>query len=113
MLKNLIARGLHENALELLKVIPRNHLVNSERVTVPEVEFMRQLVLSIQVKHKSLIERFSLTFYTTRFIVSFQEPKLLVSMLKKVDEAMILKSPYELALNFSYGKHDKGNTICQ
>ena len=50
VLKNLIARGLHENALELLKVIPRNHMVNSERVSVPEVEFMRQLVLSIQVR---------------------------------------------------------------
>ena len=50
VLKNLIARGLHENALELLKVIPRNHVVNSERVSVPEVEFMRQLVLSIQVR---------------------------------------------------------------
>ena len=40
----------------------------------------------------------------------FQEPKLLISMLKKVDDAKILKSPYELSLNFSYGKHDKGNT---
>jgi hypothetical protein len=34
---------------------------------------------------------------------------MLVSMLKKVDDAKILKSPYELSLNFSYGKHDKGN----
>ena len=33
---------------------------------------------------------------------------MLVSMLKKVDDAKILKSPYELSLNFSYGKHDKG-----
>lgn len=49
MLKNLIAQGLHENALELLKVIPKNHMVNSERVSVPEVELMRQLVLCIQV----------------------------------------------------------------
>ena len=30
-------------------------------------------------------------------------------MLKKVDEAGILKSPYELSLNFSFGKHDKGD----
>ncbi|CAB3985562.1 Leucine-rich PPR motif-containing, mitochondrial [Paramuricea clavata] len=87
VLKGLIARGLHENALELLKVIPRNHMVNSERLSVPEVEFMRQLVLSIQ------------------------EPKMLVSMLKKVDDAKILKSPYELSLNFSYGKHDKALSL--
>lgn len=49
VLKNLISRGLHENALELLKVIPRNHMVNSEKLSVPEVEFMRQLVLSMKV----------------------------------------------------------------
>ncbi len=34
---------------------------------------------------------------------------MLISMLKKVDDSKILKSPYELSLNFSYGKHDKGN----
>ena len=39
----------------------------------------------------------------------FKDPKMLISMLKKVDDAKILKSPYELSLNFSYGKHDKGN----
>ena len=87
VLKNLISRGLHENALELLKVIPRNHMVNSERLSVPEVEFIRQLVLSIE------------------------DPKMLISMLKKVDDAKILKSPYELSLNFSFGKHDKALSL--
>ncbi|XP_046859634.1 leucine-rich PPR motif-containing protein, mitochondrial-like [Xenia sp. Carnegie-2017] len=86
VIKNLISRGLYENVLGLLKAIPRNQGTNSES-SVPEVEFIKQLVLSVEDLTK------------------------LVSLLEKIDEAKIVKSPYEMSLNFSYGKNDKALSL--